>query len=88
MLTTPGFLGYRLICKTCKDRNIEKIYEGETSRSARIRSKELLLNEKSKNVLYKHKEMDHKCEQIEILMEITKTFKDPLTRQAKEGSKN
>ena len=29
--------------------------------------------------------MDHKCEQIEILMEITKTFKDPLTRQANEA---
>ena len=32
--------------------------------------------------------MDHKCEQIESLMEITKTFKDPLTRQAKKSEGN
>ena len=87
-LCSTNNAGYRLICKTCKERNRTKIYEGETSRSARSRSKEHLsglINKNTNNVLYKHKQIDHSNEEMEIIMEITNTFKDPLTRQANEG---
>ena len=80
--------GYRLICNTCKDRNLTKIYEGETSRSARLRGKEHkagLKNKNTNNVRYKQKLMDHIDEEMEVTMEITKVFKDPLTRQANEA---
>ena len=36
------------------------------------------------SVLWKHKENDHKEEDMEIKMKITKIFKDPLTRLANE----
>ena len=35
-------VGYRWHCITCKERNIVKVYEGETGRSARIRGAEHL----------------------------------------------
>ena len=30
-------VGYRWRCVTCKERNMDKVYEGETGRSARLR---------------------------------------------------
>ena len=64
------------------------VYEGETSRSARIRGGEHVRDfekKRSSSVLYKHKEIEHKDEMMKIKMQITKKFKDPLTRQANEG---
>ena len=64
------------------------VYEGETSRSARIRGGEHMRDLEKKNpsgVLYKHKEIEHKNEEMKISMEITRKFKDPLTRQANEA---
>ena len=75
---------------TCQERNIQKVYEGETGRSARIRGaehlKELQLK-KEKSVLYKHKMSDHKNEEVKFRMEITKKFKDALTLTSM-GSEN
>ena len=42
-------------------------------------------NVKEKSVLYKHKMTDHKDEEVKFRMEITKKFKDALTRQADEA---
>ena len=81
-------VGYRWVCVTCKERDITKVYEGETARSARIRGAEHLKGlEKNdeKNVLYKHKMIDHENENVKFKMEITKKFRDPLTRQANEA---
>ena len=81
-------IGYRWSCKTCKDRKINKVYEGESSRSARIRGAEHLQdykNKKEKSVLYKHKILNHRSEEPQFVMEITGTFKDALTRQANEA---
>ena len=33
-------VGYRLVCETCEERGIVKVYEGKTSRAARIRGAE------------------------------------------------
>ena len=55
-------VGYRWLCLTCKDRNITKVYEGETGRSARIRGAEHvrdLEGKKEKSVVFKHKMNDH-----------------------------
>ena len=80
--------GYRWLCLTCKERNTVKDYEGETGRSARTRGAEHL-NElekkKTKSVLFKHKMADHKHENVKFQMQITKKFKDALTRQANEA---
>jgi hypothetical protein len=82
-------VGYRWICRTCeKTKNKTKVYEGETSRSIRIRSMEHIRafqNKKADSVLHKHKQMEHMNEDVEYGLEITGIFKDPLTRQANES---
>jgi hypothetical protein len=81
-------IGYRWICLTCKERNKVKVYEGETGRSARTRGAEHLKElekKKEKSVLFKHKMSDHKHENVKFQMQITKKFKDALTRQADEA---
>ena len=73
---------------TCEERNITKVYEGETGRSARIRGAEHLKElekKKEKSVLFKHKMNDQKNEDVKFKMEITKKFHDALTRQANEA---
>ena len=64
------------------------MYEGETGRSARTRGAEHLnelYKKKEKSVLFKHKMADHKHENVKFQMQITKKFKDALTRQANEA---
>ena len=81
-------VGYRWICTTCQNRNKVKVYEGETSRSARLRGKEHLnqyKGEKEDSVLYKHKVLEHSNEEVEFKMEITGVFRDALSRQAEES---
>ena len=81
-------VGYQLVCDTCRERGEHKIYEGETSRSARVRGSEHLSNFRSDRVdsaLYKHKHNDHANEEMKFSMRITKKFRDPLSRQANEA---
>ena len=65
-----------------------KVYEGETSRSARLRGIEHVrsyIAKREDSVLYKHKILEHKDEEVDFQMEITGVFKDPLSRQAEES---
>ena len=81
-------VGYRWRCITCREKNITKVYEGETGRSARIRGAEHLKDLEKKRetgVLYKHKLSDHQNENVKFQMEITQKFRDALTRQANEA---
>jgi hypothetical protein len=81
-------VGYRWLCITCKERDITKVYEGETGRSARIRGAEHLKDlekKREKSVLFKHKMTDHQHENVKFRMEITQKFKDAMTRQANEA---
>ena len=81
-------VGYRWRCLKCKERNITKIYEGETGRSARIRGLEHVkdLQKKRKNsVLFKHIASDHSNENVKFKLEITGKFQDALSRQANEA---
>ena len=81
-------VGYKWQCVTCQERNITKVYEGETGRSARIRGAEHLKEYEKKldkSVLFKHKMADHRHEQVRFKMEITQRFQDALTRQANEA---
>ena len=81
-------VGYRWRCMKCNERNLIKIYEGETGRSARIRGMEHVkdLEKRRKNSpLYKHIESDHKHEHVKFKMEITQKFQDALSRQANEA---
>ena len=81
-------VGYRWTCKTCKDNNKIAVYEGETSRSARLRGLEHISGKKNKqpdNVLYKHQLKEHPNQTAAFEMEITGTFKDALSRQADEA---
>ena len=81
-------VGYRWVCTTCQNRNKTKVYEGESSRSARLRGIEHLkqyVGKKEDSVLYKHKILEHNNEDVEFKMEITGVFKDALSRQAEES---
>ena len=81
-------VGYKLECDTCLDIGQIRIYEEESSRSARIRGAEHLADlekQRPKSVLLKDKLNEHKEEEMRIRMEITRKFKDPLTRQANEA---
>ena len=85
---TTSNVGYQLICDTCRERGKNKVYEGETSRSAKMRGYEHRRGyngEKMDNVLYKHKQLDHENEDMKFSMKITQKFRDPLTRQANEA---
>ena len=72
-------IGYRIPCVTSEEKNIVKVYEGESSRNARIRGEEHMRG------FIKHKMNDHPHEEVKFRMEVTKKFKDPLTRLANEG---
>ena len=82
-------LGYRWVCKTCQNNDKIRVYEGETSRSIRIRTQEHIKafeGKKSHSVLLKHKLLDHGNEEnVEYGLEITGIFKDALSRQANES---
>ena len=88
-LCSTNNVGYRWICENCENKNLKRVYEGESSRSARIRGKEHakgLKNEDPKNMLYKHKILEHHPEEnVKFKMEITGLFRDALTRQADEA---
>ena len=76
--------GYAL----CQARNKVKVYEGESSRSARLRGIEHLkqyIGKKEDSVLYKHKVLEHNNEDVGFKMEITGVFQDALSRQAEES---
>ena len=81
--------GYRWVCRTCeKSNNKIMAYEGESSRSIRIRSIEHIRAFNAKNsqsVLYKHKMLEHINEDVEYGLEITGIYRDALTRQANES---
>ena len=69
MACNTNNLGYRWICRTCEtSKNEMKVYEGETSRSIRVRTMEhlaALKNERADSVLYKHKKLEHINENVE-----------------------
>ena len=62
-------VGYVLVCETCQDRGLQKVYEGETARSARVRGAEHLSNFRNgreDSPLFKHKQRDHKDEDMKF----------------------
>ena len=85
-------VGYKLVCETCKSRGVTKVYDGETSRSARIRGAEHLRNfknEREDSAMYKHKMSEHPNEAMNFSMQILKKFRDPLPEnECKEGQNN
>ena len=89
ILCNTNNIGYRWTCQNCENLNKKRAYEGESSRSARLRGKEHLAglrNKKESNMLYKHKILEHtEDENIKFKMEITGLYKDALTRQANEA---
>ena len=71
----------------CKKRifnsGIVRVYEGESSRNAKIRTFIRGLKKcKKGNPLFKHRENVHLDENVEFKMEVKQKFKDPLTRLA------
>ena len=88
LVCSTNNVGYRWTCNTCKNWNKIKVYEGGTSRSARLRGKEhaAVFNKKRLDiVLYKHRLLYHADEEVDFSMEITGVFKDALSRQADEA---
>ena len=76
-------VGYNLKCETCMVRGKHIVYEGEIAHSAWVIGGEWILEWfENKSVFNMHNEIEHPNEDMKILMQITKRFKDPLTRQA------
>ena len=83
-------VGYSIICQTCKDRKIERTYEGETCRNAHIRGNEHMKDLERKNersVLHKHVVKEHPNEEdiVKFRMKVVGKFKTPISRQINEG---
>ena len=81
-------VGYRWHCLLCHEGDKVKVYEGESSWSARVRWAEHLRdleNKRNKSVLYKHILSEHNGQEVKFQMEITGRFKDALSRQANEA---
>ena len=79
-------VGYRIICETCKQRKIDRTYEGETCRNAHIRGNEHMRDlekKKDRSVLYKHVQKEHKNEENEVKfkMKVVGKFKTPMNRK-------
>ena len=75
---TTNNVGYRLICETCEEKGILKVYEGETARSARTRAAEHMSqykNGKGDSAMFKHRSNDHYGEEIKFSMQITNNLK-------------
>ena len=78
------------MCKLCKERNVLKVYEGETCWNAYLRGSEHvrdLEKKHEKSVLYKHIAKEHKEEKenVKFEMKITGRFKDSMSRQIDES---
>ena len=88
MACNTNNVGYSWVCNTCKGRDKLRVYEGETSRSARLRGIEHIKSfnhKRADSVLLKHKILEHEKEDVDFEMKITGVFKDALTRQADEA---
>ena len=88
MFCNTNNVGYRWTCNTCKEKDQIKVYEGETSRSGRLRGIEhvrALKNKQEDSVLYKHQIVEHGGNEAKFQMEITGLFSDALSRQADEA---
>ena len=69
ILCNSNNAGYRWTCVTCQNRGKVKVYEGETSRSARLRGIEHVKSyngKKEDSVLYKHKLLEHNHEEVDF----------------------
>ena len=76
-------VGYKWRCTGC-----HKVYEGETGRTVRLRTKEHLRDLTKENLsspLVKHVVEDHGGQPTKFTVETTKKFFDALSRQADEG---
>ena len=62
-------VSYELGCDTCLEKGIIRIVK----------------HKRPNSVLNKHKEQNHKNEEMKVRMEIKKQFRDPLTRQANKA---
>ena len=83
-------IGYSIICQTCKERNIEKTYEGESCRSGYLRQLEHVRdfnNRNERSPMFKHveKEHSHEKDSVKFKMKIVGRFKSAMNRQIDEG---
>ena len=76
-------VGYRWTCTSC-----QMVYEGETGRNLRIRSKEHLKDlakHRPDRPMVKHMDEKHNGQNVKFQVSITSKFYDALSRQANEG---
>ena len=81
---------YQYTCLTCQEKGVTARYEGETGRPFVNRATEHirgLRNNNKSNPMVKHLKEDHKSnpKSVKFKIEVNQMFKDPLTRQAREG---
>ena len=77
-------VNYNVICKLCpKER--EAVYEGETARNLYTRMKEHLSSGGESSSIMKHLEEKHEGMEENFVARVTKTNRDCLSRQVREG---
>ena len=84
-------VGYAIDCLSCKEKGIEKVYEGESSRNMYLRQVEhtkQYQNKDPNSVLLRHAIAEHKDEDpndVKFQMKLKGTFQTPLQRIINEG---
>ena len=79
---------YQYTCLTCKANGVTARYEGESGRPFINRATEHirgLRKDNKSNPMVKHQKQDHKSKTVKFKIDVNQTFKDPLSRQAREG---
>ena len=77
-------VNYKVICKLCPNGE-ESLYIGETARNLYTRMNEHLNNKGEGSFITKHMNECHGGKERKFLAQITKTNKDCLSRQVREG---
>ena len=83
-------VGYTITCQLCKERRVDKSYEGKTCRNAHLRGAEHLRDiekENENSPSYKHIKTDHEGEEkkVRFTMKVVGRFKTAMNRQLDEG---
>ena len=73
-----------VVCKKCEESG-KSVYIGETARNLYTRMKEHIQNKTESSFMRRHVSEMHQGEEVEFEDRVTKTNKDCLSRQVREG---
>ncbi len=77
-------VNYMVVCKEC-DESEKSVYIGETARNLYPRMREHVQNKTESSFMKRHISERHQGEEVEFEARVTKTNRDCLSRQVREG---